>query len=458
MRALLAAAACCASISAVLGAQRRTVQQPATDVFDGTTAVELTLTAPLRELFTKSEHDQKYFVTGSVAYRDAAAVDTTIDNVDVEVRGHTSQKECSFPKLKIDFHKGARIPAPFTGLSGFKIGTHCGENPAGAKTSKFGRLGNETSPLREALAYRLLETAGVPTLRTRPARITYIDSSEGARRSAPLVRDAILIEDEGTVRQRLGEPQVSLEAFGNVQSRDAASDALRIAFGEAMIGNFDWCLRFFPGDLYRCDDSKPLWNIDAFSRSSGGTALIANDFDLAGIVVGRHSWFEKVYNPGFVPSRSPMEIEVLSQVQRTRSLFDRATLDAERRRLIDRRQAVFAAIDEAKIDAQGRDLARAFVSTFYGDIGDDRAFYRPVVVKLNVQVYADPSRAREACGPRDVIPVGTPVNEVQHSGSMTQVVVLDALWRWAPPRQCTAVRTGPVWISSDAISADYPRR
>ncbi|HEY3884940.1 MAG TPA: hypothetical protein VGL62_07020 [Vicinamibacterales bacterium] len=457
MRALLGVAACCA-ISAVLAAHPRTAPQSATDVFDGTSTVELTLTAPLRELFTKSEHDQKYFVTGSVSYRDAAGVDTTIDDVDVGVRGHTSQRECSFPKLKIDFHKGAPIPAPFTGLSGFKIGTHCGENPIGARTSRFGRLGNETSPLREALAYRLLDTAGVPALRTRPARITYVDSSPGAGRSAPLVRDAILIEDEGTVRERLGGPQISLEAFGNVQRRDAAPDALRIAFGEAMIGNFDWCLRFFPGDLYRCDDFKPLWNIDAFARPGGGAALLANDFDLAGIVVGRHAWFEKVYNAGFVPSRSPMEVEVLSQVQRTRSLFDRAALDAERRRLIDRRPAVLAAIDEARIDAQGRDLARAFVSTFYDDIGDDRAFYRPVVVKLNVQMYADPSRAREACGPRDVIPIGTPVNEVQHSGSMSQVMVLDALWRWAPPRQCTAVRTGSVWISSDAISADYPRR
>ena len=53
-------------------------------------------------------------------------------------------------------------------------------------------------------------------------------------------------------------------------------------------------------------------------------------------LVGRHPFFDKIWNRAFVPSRSEIEIEALSQVQRTRSLFPRATLDAERRHFVER--------------------------------------------------------------------------------------------------------------------------
>ena len=53
---------------------------------------------------------------------------------------------------------------------------------------------------------------------------------------------------------------------------------------------------------------------------------------------------------------------------------------------------------------------------------------------------------------------GTPVNEVQKSGTMSQVVILDAMWRWASKSECNGVQDGPVWIRSDAITRDYPSK
>jgi hypothetical protein len=41
---------------------------------------------------------------------------------------------------------------------------------------------------------------------------------------------------------------------------------------------------------------------------------------------------------------------------------------------------------------------------------------------------------------------------------MSQVVVLDANWRWASKNECNGVQDGPVWIRSDAITRDYPAR
>jgi hypothetical protein len=75
-----------------------------------------------------------------------------------------------------------------------------------------------------------------------------------------------------------------------------------------------------------------------------------------------------------------------------------------------------------------------------------------------VQVFLDPEGTKEACGPKDVMRPGTPVNEVQKSGTMSQVVILDAMWRWASKNECNGVQDGPVWIRSDAITRDYPAR
>ena len=149
---------------------------------------------------------------------------------------------------------------------------------------------------------------------------------------------------------------------------------------------------------------------------------------------------------------------MLSQVQRTRSLFSRDQLDGLRRHFVEKKDAVLGAIQSAPVDAEGRTLARSYADQFFAAIADDKAFYRPVVTRSDVQVYMDPQRTKEACGPKDVMRPGTPVNEIQRSGQMTQVVILDAMWRWASANECNNVQNGPVWIASDAITTDFPPR
>jgi hypothetical protein len=414
-------------------------------LLDGAGVAELELEAPLKHLFEAGSGDQDATVTGTLSYGDSGGGDTVVfRDLAVSVRGHTSRREteCTFPKLKLKLRGGGSI----------RIGTHCGDAPDNQLSAKYGRLANEKSPLREALVYRMLQAAGVPTMRTRPARITYRDDVAGR---APLTRNALLIEDDGDVMTRTGGSEITMEQFGNVASRHAGADAGLIAFGEAMIGNFDWCLKYAADDTYRCDDSKPLWNLLAFARGNG-TALVMKDFDLAGAVVGRHAWFDTVWNRGFVPSKSPIEIEVLSQVQRTRSLLPRDELDGLRRHFLGRRPEIEAAIRDAPVDEEGRGLARRYATDFFNAIDDDRAFYRPVVARSDVQIYVDPQRATEACGVKDVMRAGTPVNELRRAGAMSEVVVLDAMWRWAEKRACHNVQNGPVWIATDAITTDYP--
>jgi predicted permease len=414
-------------------------------LLNGDDLIALTLQAPLQELFAKGVADETFTVAGTLRYRDpATSTDVALNNVEVAVRGHTSRREteCTFPKLKLKLK----------GSGSIKIGSHCGE-AADDLTTKYGRLANEKSPYREALVYQLLKAVDAPTLRARPARITYVDPAQ----PEPLVRNALLLEDDDDAMARVkGTAELPMETFGNVATRGAADDAVRIAFAEAMVGNFDWCLKFSPDDIYRCNEPKPLWNVLAFDRGDGKAALVMKDFDLAGVVVGRHNWFKTVWNPAFVPSKSETEIEVLSQVQRTRSLFPRAALDAERRHFLERKAAVYEALQRAPVDAQGRQLARAYLDSFFSAIADDGQFYRPVVARSDVQVFLDAAATKEACGPKDVMRPGTPVNEIQKSGAMSQVVILDANWRWASKSECNGVQDGPVWIKSEAITRDYP--
>ena len=417
-------------------------------LLDGEDPIALTLEAPLQELFAKGTEDENVTVPATLRFKDpASGADVELADLQLNVRGHTSRREteCTFPKLKLKL-KGA---------GSIKIGTHCGEATGETLTAKYGRLANESSPWREALVYRLLHAAEAPTLRARPARITYVDPAN----PQPLVRNALLLEDDDDAMARVrGTTELTLEEFGNVATRGAQSDGARIAFSEAMIGNFDWCLKFSPDDIYRCNEPKPLWNVLGFDRGGGKTALMMKDFDLAGIVVGRHPWFHTVWNPAFVPSKSEADIEVLSQVQRTRSIFARAQLDSERRHFVQHKDAIYRALQGAKVDDRGRQIARSYLDSFFNAIGDETAFYRPVVSRTDVRVYLDPAGTKEACTPGDVMRPGTPVNELQKSGSMSQVVILDANWRWASKNECNGVQDGPVWITTDAITRDYPAR
>ena len=179
----------------------------------------LTLEAPLQELFAKGSEDEKFSVPGRVSYKDPSSGVDVRREATVSVRGHTSRREteCTFPKLKLTFKEGDEL----------KIGTHCGESSDEALSPKYGRLANEKSPQREALVYRLLQAAEVPTLRVRPATVTYVDKGQ-----APLTRKAFLVEDDGDARKRLqGTAEIPMEQFGDAKARGASADAARIGSG-----------------------------------------------------------------------------------------------------------------------------------------------------------------------------------------------------------------------------------
>jgi hypothetical protein len=436
-------------------------------LFSSDEVVALTLSAPFNELFLHARSEDGYSVAGALSYRDGGR-DVTVDNVEIGLRGHTSirESECVFPKLKVDFEKdgsAAQVEGTlFDGLKGVKIGTHCGESTDDTVTAKYGRLPNEQAPLREAAVYRILHALGVPTLKARPARISYVftDAQPGQTpdQQKPIVRNAMLLETTGAALKRLGAVSELTEAqFTNARERFTVEDTATLAFAQAMIGNFDWCVRMFGGDKYRCDDRHPLWNVTAAVDASGRARPVMYDFDVSGMVAGRHRWLKDVFNTAFVKSGSPVEVEVLSQVQRTRTLFDRSVLNATRQRFVQRKSEAYRALESATVDAPGRHVIKQYLDAFYGAIGSDDAFYRPVVTVKGATAFADAAGNAPVCVNSSAIPVGTPVSEpIEQHGQRVKVSLLDALWHWAPPIKCDPIHNGAVWVETSAIGTDFP--
>jgi hypothetical protein len=434
-------------------------------LFSSYSAIELRLKAPFEDLFKRGRATDTYAVSGALSYTDQAGREATLDNVKITLRGHTSMREseCGFPKLKLEFDQGAGAQDPlFGGIKTLKLGTHCDEGEPDTLTPRFGRLPNEHSPLREAFVYRLLDTLGVPTLKARPARITYVftdarvDGQAGAART--LARNAMLLEDDDAAIARFGTKEIPESAFTNARDTFKVEDAARLAFAEALIGNFDWCVRFYPEDQYRCDARHPLWNVLAVQSRDGRAIPVMYDFDVTGMVTGRHAWFGDVYNEAFVSSRSHAEIEVLGQVQRTRTLFPRAVLDATRAEFVKRKADAYRTFEDAPLDSSGRRRIREYLDGFYGAIESNEAFYRPVVTARNVMAFTTPDRTETVCAERGPVPVGTAVSQpLDTRGEMVQVVLLDALWHW-PPGKCPAIQKGAVWIEKNAIGSDFPSR
>ena len=438
----------------------------ASALFSSHDVLTLKLEAPLNELFARRQSpDNDLSVTGTLTITQGGR-ETPIEGVHISLRGHTSQRrgECGFPKLKLKIPaEAASGTSVLAGHRVLKIGTHCGESAGDAITARYGRLANERAPIREAFVYRLLDVLGVPTLKARPARVTYIYTDPLASATPdqhrPIVRNAVLVEDDDEAVARLGGTRQITEAeFTNAHRQFSSADTALIAFAEAMTGNFDWCLKMTPDDAYRCDARHPLWNVLAIVGADGRARPLIYDFDVAGMVAGRHHWFADVYNEAFVSSGSHLVLEVLGQVQRTRTLLGRRELDEARAHFMQKKSDAYRTLESAGVDPSGKQLIREYLDAFFDAIGSDDAFYRPAVVIRGTLPYANASRTNAVCAAAGPIPIGTVVSDpLDATDRMMRVVLLDTRWHWATPTPCDAIHQSPVWVDKHAVSMDYPR-
>lgn len=321
---------------------------------------------------------------GRLTFAGAGGASVTVP-VELKVRGNSSLQECSFAKLTMKIPKDPSQPdrdlGPFAGDTKLKIGTHCGEDPTGK--GRIGRLRHELATHRESAVYQLLGalldgTADEPALHTRAARITWVDTTggEGGGASAPLERDAFLLEAADRLAGRLGAPkhcravpgedaEVCDPVLEDVEVADVEASSLdeahvaQLATFHAMVGNWDWSL-----GRVGSSSGKGLWNTDVlvFAGADGAPPRlvpVAQDFDLATAVTGRLRGAVGPLDPAALEATASAALDELD------AAVSPSARDAAHARALAQRAAIEATLAKAPVDAAGRASLEAHLAAFY---------------------------------------------------------------------------------------------
>jgi hypothetical protein len=182
--------------------------------------------------------------------------------VQLSARGHArrNRQVCAAVPLRLEFVKKDLAGTVFEGQRELKLVTHC-EN-AGEY---------EQYVLTEYMTYRIFGLLTPISLRTRLAKVTYIDP---ARNRAPTVRYGILIEnDEDLARRMEGRLHPVANRLFSQLNRDSLVLMMLLQF---MVGNTDYSI-------------MALHNVKLVRNQGGVVFPVAYDFDYSGLVNARYA-------------------------------------------------------------------------------------------------------------------------------------------------------------------------
>jgi hypothetical protein len=276
------------------------------DLFGPATALEIKISAPLTQLFTRYNNGQadppkppkdagpdasppQPVVGQEPDFSEPGKLTLSVDDAEqtldmhVYIRGESSKSDCPFPKLKIDFDNKDQLKGtPFKGHGKFRLNTHCGPGDASAR-SGMGRVFNGVGPVREELTYRMIRAMGIPTYQTRVLAVHYEDTSANNAVTDSL---GVAIEAGDDAAQRFKKTQPPLipdgaeylDPFTAAAGHATPENLAQITVAEDFSGNKDW------GGTHNVDSFGMTPPTDIFQ--------IAQDFDLGAIVLGdiAHYW------------------------------------------------------------------------------------------------------------------------------------------------------------------------
>lgn len=294
---LIAAAAACSNAAVEEeespGARDESFANEDKDLYGPSSALSVKITAPLTTLFTRRANGQadppkppkdgeappawqepEFSEPGKLTI--AVEGGEKVLDMRVYIRGESSQNDCPFPKLKIDFDDKEQLKkTPFKGHGKFRLNTHCGPGDASAR-SGMGRVMNGVGPVREELTYKIIRAMGIPTYATRVLAIKYEDT---AANNAVTETFGMAMESGDDAEQRFKAMQPALIPEGYEyldpavagRGRATPENLAQVTVAEAFSGNKDW------GGTH---------NVDSFGANPPTEIFqIAQDFDLGAIVL-----------------------------------------------------------------------------------------------------------------------------------------------------------------------------
>jgi len=196
--------------------------------------------------------------------------------VGMQARGKFRRRTCAFPPLKLKFKKSELAARGLhADFNKYKLVTNCLDD----------RKKGDELVLREYLAYRLFEQISGKGYRTRLLLITYL-YPDGRIRSTGY---GIMLEETDELGARFQADEADI--FNPSPDSLDASQEVRVALFQYMIGNADWTYQHMRNlKLYRYEDGS-------------GYFAVPYDFDFSGLVAAPYARPSRELGQRFVGDR-----------------------------------------------------------------------------------------------------------------------------------------------------------
>ena len=302
-------------------------------LFAGHTPLEVTIEAPLKTLMEERPDDE--YLEGRFSYTGDDGTEHSFD-LKLRTRGNFRRKPeiCRFAPIRLNFQRKQVKDTLFDGQDKLKLVTHCQQSDPTY----------EQYTLREYLAYRILQLMTDKSFAARLLHINYVDTEGRYSRE----KYGFVLEDDDDVARRNG---MKLVETGNVRHADLdpVPENLVNVF-MYMIGNTDYSLIQGPPDDGCCHNSLLL------SANDGPPYTpLPYDFDFSGLVKAEYA----APNPRFRLRN------VRSRLYRGQC-SNNELLPATVQRFIDRKDAVYALVDELHMfSSNSRRLTIRYLDSFY---------------------------------------------------------------------------------------------
>jgi hypothetical protein len=380
---------------------------------------------------------------------------------EVKVRsfGNFSRLVCAFPKLILEV---GDMEPPSAYDSVFLI-THCNDASAA-----IGGLPTEEQVAIHETAYRMARVIGLAALRTRLARLTFVDSSQGA---GSRTHDAFFLEHARDLARRLtgeataytgpGDP-VELTSYHDLDPHAAAVFHLF----QIMINNRDWeLLRLLPVcraiNRQHEPDVPRIHNAFVIHPPGERPLPVPFDFEISSFVgvpeavavltdEDFHDTLARVATPVLLPDGSPLLRWMVVRLQHFRLSHDPGVVARAVAEMKSNQERFEAVVRSAILSPEAEARAGEHLSAFYTAL-QPLLFELPRVGPEDSELWRDQTLRRVEC-PR--IPAGTPVQIVREHGDVVRVHLLQRFTvrgRKVSPVCSGRILDHPGWLPAERI-------
>ncbi len=347
----------------------------------------------------------------------------------IRARGMSSATDSTFPKLRVyilkkdaDNSKIELEGTSFDEARSFRMNTHVSTDPKGREFTGMGRLNDERSPFREATAYEIAMTLGLPTPAIRRARVTYHDWEL----NQTFTRNALLIETNKKIGERFGavEDPDFLEKSSPLNVR---LSALFHMF-HVLIGNADVGLKIKAESEMATMSYRPLFNTTIFKLPDGSEFPIVYDLDLAESLRGAMVRDPDSPMPKLFGIDDVKLAEVCTRLARVRARLNPSEYQQALEDVLSREDAIKATIKNSEVDEEARLINFQLLDFFKRSVVELKKF--PMLLRNDVPFFKDAGLKDSLLKPMPndgavaFLRPGTTVKVLQEQGEVVKIAVM----------------------------------